>query len=74
MNTKEQIKTNIKWDTERTKDIGGQHAEFCRAYPSVLISEELDIKITVGHYRSQTKNKELAYTLFEKALDEIYEK
>jgi len=68
---KEQIKANVKWDVERPVTTGGQTASPCRAYPSILISEELDIKITVGYYRSQMKNKELALTLFDLALDDL---
>jgi len=68
---KEQIKANVKWDTERPAATGGQSVSPCRAYPSILISEELDIKITVGYHRSQIKNKELAFTLFELALDDL---
>ena len=33
--------------------------------------KELDIKITVGAYKSQIKNKELALKLFDSALDEL---
>lgn len=68
---KEQIKANIKWDVERPPVTGGQSVSPCRAYPSILISEELDLKITVGYHRSQMKNRELAYTLFELALDDL---
>lgn len=68
---KEQIKANVKWDTERPAVTGGQQTGFCRAYPSILISEELDLKITVGYHRSVNKNRELAFTLFELALDDL---
>jgi hypothetical protein len=68
---KEQIKANVKWETERPVITGGQSASHCRVCPSILISEELDIKITVGYHRSSMKNKELAFTLFELALDEL---
>lgn len=68
---KEQIKANVKWDTEKPAVTGGQQTGFCRAYPSILISEELDLKITVGYHRSVNKNRELAFTLFELALDDL---
>lgn len=68
---KEQLKANVKWDIERPAVTGGQQTGICRTYPSILISEELDLKITVGYHRSINKNKELAFTLFELALDEL---
>lgn len=67
---KQQIKNNVKWDSERPKVTGGQSCGM-PLYPVVLISEELDIKITIGYHRSQFKNKQLAFTLFELALDEL---
>ena len=67
---KQQIKNNVKWDSERPKVTGGQSCGM-PLYPVILISEELNIKITIGYHRSQFKNKELAFTLFELALDEL---
>ena len=67
---KQQIKNNVKWDSERPKVTGGQSCGM-PAYPVILISEELNIKIIIGYHRSQFKNKELAFTLFELALDEL---
>lgn len=67
---KQQIRDNIKWDTKRPAVIGGQHCG-TPVYPVILISEELDFEITVGFHRSQLRNKELALTLFELALDEL---
>lgn len=54
---KEQIKANVKWDSERPAVTGGQQAGFCRAYPPILISEELDLKITVGYRKPYLKHK-----------------
>jgi len=67
---KQQIKNNVKWDSERPKTTGGQSCGM-PAYPVILISEEMNMKITIGYHRSQLKNKELAFTLFELALDEL---
>lgn len=67
---KQQIKNNVKWESERPKVTGGQSFGMI-SYSVILISEELDIKITIGYYRSQFKNKELAFTLFELVLDEL---
>lgn len=64
------IKANVKWDTERPPVTGGQQCGI-RTYPTILRSEELDLEIKVGYHRSQIKNKELTYTLFELALDEL---
>lgn len=36
-----------------------------------LYSEELSIKITIGYHRSWSKNRELALTLFELAMDDL---
>lgn len=65
---KQQIRNNIKWSTDRP--LGGQQVGLCRS-TVVLFSEDLDIKISIGYYRSSLKNKELAMTLFELTLDEI---
>jgi protein subunit release factor A len=67
---KQQIKKNVKWDSERTRITGGQSCGM-PAYPVILISEEMNMKITMGYHRSQLKNKELAFALFELALDEL---
>ena len=67
---KEKIKANIKWHKNIPQLKGGQHCGV-QFYPLTLKSEELDIEITIGHYKSQFKNKELAFALFELALDDI---
>lgn len=68
---KQSIKNNLKWDTKKPPGImGGQHCGI-PLYPVILRSDELDLEITIGYYRSQLKNKELAITLFELALDDI---
>lgn len=67
---KQQIKNNVKWDSERPKVTGGQNCGM-PAYPVILISEEMNMKITIGYHRSQLKNKKLAFILFELALDEL---
>lgn len=67
---KDQIKRNIKWSTKRPPIVGGQSCGM-PVYPVILTSDELDFEIIIGCHRSQLKNKELAYTLFCLALDEI---
>lgn len=68
--TKELIKRNIRWVVDPHRPLGGQS---CGVTPTKvkLVSEDLDLEITVGHCRSQIKNKEFAFTLFELALDDI---
>lgn len=67
---KEKIKADIKWGIKRPPIMGGQQCGMPN-YPVVLISEELNLEITLGYYRSNSGNKELAFTLFELALDEL---
>jgi hypothetical protein len=67
---KKQIKDNIKWDSKRPPMIGGQSCGM-PTYPVILKSDELDLEITIGFHRSQLKNKELAFTLFELVVDEL---
>jgi len=68
--TKDRIKKNIQWDNKKPMVKGGQQCGM-PDYPVILRSEELDFEITIGYYRSTLKNRKLAFTLFELALDEI---
>ena len=67
---KQQIKNNVKWGSKRPPATGGQQCRMT-SYPVILKSEELDLEIIVGCHRSQLKNKELAFTLFELVLDDL---
>ena len=67
---KDSVRKNVKWDTKRPPVTDGQQCGLPR-YPVVLKSEDLDLEITIGYYRSSIKNKELANTLFELVLDEL---
>ena len=40
-------------------------------YPMIVKSEDLNIEIKVGHYRSNHQNRELAITLIKLAIDEL---
>lgn len=62
-------KNLIKWETEIPK-IGGQQCGI-QYLKTSLICEELDFEICITHFRSQLKNKELMFALFELYLDEI---
>jgi hypothetical protein len=67
---KDQIKKNVKWDSKRPPERGGQMCGMPN-YPVILKCEDLDLEIIVGTHRSQLKNKELAWVLFELALDDL---
>lgn len=67
---KKRIKDNVEWAQKRTTPMGGQQCGF-QYSPIVLKSEELNLEITVGYHRSNLKNKELAFALFELALDDL---
>jgi hypothetical protein len=68
---KKEIKRNLKWSSDRSKEQKGGQQCGIPLFPTILESEELQVKIQVGCYRSQMRNKELAYALFELALDEL---
>ena len=69
---KQKIKDNVKWDSKRQEPeaTGGQSCGM-PSYPIILISEELNLEITIGYYKSRLKNQELAIALFEITLDEL---
>jgi hypothetical protein len=67
---KDIIRKNITWNFKKPKKLGGQHCGIT-TQPIILRSEELDMEIIIGYHKSNYKNKELALTLFELALDEL---
>jgi hypothetical protein len=67
---KEIVKNNVKWDSKRPPVTGGQQCGMPR-YPVILRSEELDIEIVIGFHHNSMKNKDLAWALFELALDDL---
>ena len=76
MFNKEQVKTeairNIQWSNGgiTPDNRGGQSCGMIN--PEVtLYSEDFGIKITVCSHKSKFKNKELALTLFELAMDDL---
>jgi len=66
------LKDGLLWTVERnpTEIVGGQSCCGVR-FGTTCLCEELDIKITVGAYKSQIKNKELALKLFDLSLEEL---
>lgn len=67
---KQELKTSVKWSQKRPPETGGQSCGMPN-YPIVLTCEELDFEISLGYYKSSLKNKNLAFLLFELALDEL---
>lgn len=67
---KQLIKNNVKWEVINREIPGGQS---CGVpwLKQKLISEDLDISIEVGCKRSALQNRELAYEIFEFALDKL---
>ena len=67
----EEIKQKVKWSQKRPIETGGQSCGMPN-YPIVLTCEEIDFEVTVGFYKSSIKNKQLAFILFELALEECF--
>ncbi len=67
---KQHIKNNVKFETINPPQTGGQTCGPVH-YKQRLYSEELDLTIETGYHRSQLKNRELLFTLFELTLDEL---
>lgn len=53
------VKFNVKWEVEGNK--------------ATLISNDLNLRITVGNYITEIENKRIAYKMFEMALGEMVE-
>ena len=70
---REQIKENVDMRLAEPPKLGGQSTGVIPRRPVILKSEELDLEIRFGYNRSQLKNKEMAYKLFESVLNEIFE-
>ena len=67
---KQQIKNNVKFETVNPPQTGGQSCGIIY-FKQRLYSEELDLTIETGYYRSHLKNRELLFTLFDLALDDL---
>lgn len=67
---KQKVKDNIKCSVKNPEKVGGQQCGIM-SNQIILYSEELDIEITIGHHRSQLKNRELGLILMELAIDEL---
>jgi len=67
---KQWLRDQVKWEVINPEKPGGQSCGIPQ-YRQVLISEDLAIRIEVGYHRSTIKNRELAMTLFDLAMDDI---
>lgn len=67
---REELLSMIRWEVPDIKPKGGQH---CGPLYNgvVLICDGMDIKIEIGYHRSQLRNKELAFQLFELLMMEV---
>ncbi len=67
---KQLIKKNAKFEDCTPVIRGGQSCGIIYSRQR-LYSEELDLTIETGYYRSTLKNRELLFTLFDLALDDL---
>ena len=67
---KQQIKDNVKFETVNPPKTGGQSCGILNCKQR-LYSEELDLIIETGRHRSNLKNRELLFILFELAIDNL---
>jgi hypothetical protein len=67
---KSKIRSNLKLENVNPPITGGQS---CGVFHSNirLISEELDLTITCGHFKSNKKNRDFLLLLFELVIDEL---
>jgi hypothetical protein len=67
---KQEILKGIVWKKESVQPYGGQHVGV--PVPRITLSHpDFDFSISSAEFRSQIKNREVLYTLFELFLDEI---
>lgn len=66
---KNHFKKLAKWETEIPK-VGGQSCgiQYLKTW---LICEEIDFEICIHYHRSQLKNKQIMWALFDLYLDDI---
>jgi protein subunit release factor A len=67
---KEEILKGITWSEYPKRPTGGQSCGKI-SYGTTLKHEELEIEISVNIHRSQLKNKEEAFKLFESYIDAL---
>ena len=69
---KQKIISNVKIEPiQPPPNLGGQSYGIPKYSKMKIYSEELDLTIEFGYYRSALKNRDIVATLFELALDEI---
>jgi len=67
---KEIVLKNIKWEVKDPYERGGQSVGVMPKTVT-LISDDLDVKISIGYERSQIRNKETALLIFDLVLEDI---
>ena len=70
---KELKSKKIIYVDDSNRKIGGQQAGL-QYFPTVVEHKDLNIKISVGYFRPNHKNRELAITLFDLAFEELIQK
>jgi len=67
---KQEIKQNVEFKKNIPDQLGGQQTGLITPKQR-LYSDELDLTIETSFYKSQLKNRELLYVLFDLAVDEL---
>lgn len=67
---KQKIRNNVKIETINPPKISGQSCGIIYSKQR-LYSEELDLTIETGYYKSSLKNREILFTLFDLALNDL---
>lgn len=71
INSKKAIRDGIKLSIGASKrPVGGQSCGLER-FPVVLKSEDLEIEISVGYFKSNIKNREYGMMLFDLIIDDL---
>jgi len=67
---KEIVLKNIRWEVKDPYQNGGQTVGVMPK-TITLVSDDLDVKISVGYERSQIRNKEAALLIFDLVIEDI---
>jgi hypothetical protein len=68
---RELIRNNIKYSIGKSKrPVGGQSCGI-ETLPTILKSEELDIEISIQHFRQNHKNREYGMMLFDLIITDL---
>jgi hypothetical protein len=67
---KEIIKKNIQRSIGKSKRLGGQQCGL-EILPVILKSEDLQIEISINHFRQNHKNAEYGYMIFDLIIEDL---